>query len=318
MSRLELIIQNGEDIYYPVVKESVKISIDRHMTPGKCTFTVMNDNVLNITEGNAVRVKWDNKPMFYGFIFSMKESVDEIQITAYDQLRYLKNKDLIIYKNLEVGGLIELITEKFNLQIGEIAKTGYILPPRIEDGVTLADMIKSAQDETLRNTSQIFCVYDNFGKITMKNMKDLRIDLYVDDETAQDVSISTSIDSNTYNQILLYRDNEDTGDREIYPAQDVDNINRWGVLQLYEELKEGENGASKADALLKLYNQKARSFPIKGIPGDTRVIGGSSFVVNFTFPGKQIKTYMVVDKVTHVFENNFHSMDLEMVGGFDG
>ena len=78
--------------------------------------------------------------------------------------------------------------------------------------------------------------------------------LLIDEETGENFEYASEIDSNTYNKIKLTYDNEKTGKREVYIAQDGGHINQWGVLQYYGTLQDGEDGQTKADALLKLYN----------------------------------------------------------------
>ena len=57
---------------------------------------------------------------------------DEIfSVTAYNQIRYLKNKDTRIYKNLTAAEVIKSIASDFNLVTGDIDDTGFKLS-RIE------------------------------------------------------------------------------------------------------------------------------------------------------------------------------------------
>lgn len=311
----ELIIQNGDTIYYPVVEDSVKWDVDRFGTPGKLTFRVLNDADLNIEEGNAVRFKSDGKNVFYGFIFKLKADEDLITITAYDQLRYLKNKDTLVYKDLTGDGLVRRIAKEFNLRTGKLANMGYVIPPRVEDNQTLIDMVKTTQDLTLKNTGKLYVLYDDFGSIKIEDIEDMRLDILLDDETTGAFSLDSSIDASTYNKIKLVKPNEETGTREVYIAQDSGNINRWGVLQYYDTLKDGENGKAKADALLKLYNQKNRVFTANNVLGDVRVRGGSSVIVRVKYGSLELRNYMVVDSVQHVFSDNAHFMNLKLRGG---
>ena len=87
----ELLIQNSNKVFIPVVQEDIQWTTERKGNPGKLTFKVHLDDVLDITEGNAVRLKWNGANIFYGFIFSKKMDKERIiTVTAYDQLRYLK------------------------------------------------------------------------------------------------------------------------------------------------------------------------------------------------------------------------------------
>ena len=63
--------------------------------PGNLTFSKsFNDDTFNFSEGSAVRMRVDKDNVFFGFVFKQQRSKDNIiTVTAYDQLRYLKNKD---------------------------------------------------------------------------------------------------------------------------------------------------------------------------------------------------------------------------------
>ena len=97
---IELLIQNNDKVYQPILEDSVDWKTEREGTPGQISFKIIDDGTLKIEEGNAVSLKKDNKSIFYGFIFTINRSKEkEISITAYDQLRYLKNKDTYVYTN---------------------------------------------------------------------------------------------------------------------------------------------------------------------------------------------------------------------------
>ena len=113
----------------------------------------------------------------------------------------------------------------------------------------------------------------------------------------------------------LTYDNEETGKREVYIAQDGSHINEWGILQYFDTLSKGENGQAKADALLQLYNKKTRNLKITNALGDTRVRAGSMVVVNLDLGDMKLKNFMLVEKVTHKFKLDEHFMDLTLRGG---
>ena len=129
-----------------------------------------------------------------------------MKVTAYDQLRYLKNKDSYNYDKLTVGEVIQMIARDFNLQTGTLADTGYLLS-RNEKDSTLFDIILNALDLTMIYTGKIYVLYDDVGKLILENVEDMKLDIVINGETAQDYDYKISIDSNTYNQIRLYYDN---------------------------------------------------------------------------------------------------------------
>ena len=312
----ELLIQNGKKIYAPIVQEDIEWQTERVGTPGKLTFKVLKDSKLNITEGNAVRFKFDDNKIFYGFIFSKKRDKEGIiTITAYDQLRYLKNKDTYVYENKKAGQVIKMIAKDFGLKTGKIADTKYKIKSRVEDNQTLFDIIQNALDTTLTNKKTMYVMYDDFGKIVLKSLADMKIDLVIDESSGENYDYTSTIDEQTYNKIKLYRDNEKTGKRDVWIAKHSKNINKWGVLQLSESIDEGENGKTKADALLKLYNTKTRKLSLSNVKGDCRVRAGSMVVVVLDLGDVKLQNYMLVESCKHTFKKDEHTMNLTVRGG---
>lgn len=313
---VELLIQNGSNVYEPIVEEGITWLTERKGTPGQVTFNVIKDSIINFQEGNAVRVRVDGKNIFYGFVFVKKRNKDGIiTVTAYDQLRYLKNKDTYVYTNKTAGELIQMLASNFNMQTGTIEDTGFKIASRVEDNTTLFDMIQNALDLTLQNKKEMYVMYDDFGSITLKNIASMQLNLLIDEETAENFDYTSSIDSDTYNKVKLIYDNEETGKRDVYIAQDSNNMNTWGVLQFFEKLQKGENGKAKADALLELYNAKTKSLTISNAIGDTRVRAGCMVVVQLDLGDMKVQNLMLVEKCKHTFKNDEHFMDLTLRGG---
>ncbi len=307
--------------FIPDVEEGLQWVTERRGVPGKLTFSVLGDKNLALEEGAAVRLSIDGKPVFFGFIFSKKFDKNGIvSVTAYDQLRYLNNKDTYVYENKTASQLIKMLAEDFSLKVGTIEDTKFIIASAVEDNSSLFDMINNALDITLQNTGEMFVLFDDFGKLTLRNVSSMYVGgtegyLLIDDSGAEDFDFTSSIDSSTYNKIKLTFDNENSGKRDVYIAQDSANINAWGVLQYYDTLSEGENGKAKADALLKLYDQKTRGLKITKAFGDVRVRAGSLIAVKLDFDEIKLKNFMLVERASHTFKNGEHFMDLTLKGG---
>lgn len=320
---VELLIGNetGTKAYLPAVKEGIEWTTQRKNTPGKLTFQVRRDDVLDFSEGSAVRMKENGDEIFFGFVFKQQRGKEPIiTVTAYDQLRYLKNKDTIVYENKTADQFLKMIAADYALNIGTLENTGYIINSRVEENTSLFDMIQNALDLTLQNTRNLFVLYDDFGKLALKNLSSMTVGapgayLMVDEETGENFEYTSSIDDNTYNKIKLTYDNEDTGFREVYIAQDSGNMNKWGILQYFDTLKKGENGQAKVDALLKLYNKKTRSLKLTNVLGDNRVRAGSLIVVNLDLGDIKIKNFMLVESCRHTYKESAHWMDLTLRGG---
>lgn len=311
----QLLIQNGNTVYEPVIQDEVTWTTERKGAAGKLEFKVVKDNIINFEEGNPVAFRVDNTNLFYGFVFKKKRDKEKIiTTTAYDQLRYLKNKDTKTYVNKRADELVKMIANEYQLNVGTLENTGYAIAKKAESNQSLFDMILNALDETIRNRKEMYVLYDDYGKLCLKNLERMKVGLVIDEETGENYDYESSIDSDTYNQIKLTYDNSETGKREIYMAKDSSNIEKWGVLQYFDTIDEKTNGAVKARALLDLYNQKTRSLQIKNALGDVRVRGGSLIIVNLDLGDVKLKNFMLVEKAKHTFKNDEHFMDLTLVG----
>ena len=313
---VELFIQHNSTIQFPVVEEGARLTLERKGTPGKLEFTDVKGPGLNFAEGDPVKLTVNGTAMFYGFVFKKKrDKGGTIDVVAYDQLRYLKNKDTITEEGLKASDLLKRIATDFRLNLGTVEDTGYTLETIVEENQTLFDMIQSALDETLMNTKQLYVLYDDAGKLTLKNINTMKLNLLIDEETGENFSYESSIDEQTYNKIKLAYNDEKTGKRELFIAQDGAKMNQWGVLQYFEEVQTKTGASVKADALLKLYDQKTRKLTIQNAFGDVRVRAGSAVVVALNLGDIVTNNYMVVNKVTHTFRGDEHMMELDLIGG---
>lgn len=313
---VELLIQNGSKAHAPVVEQGIVWDTERKGSPGKLTFTVIKDQNINFTEGNPVRLVVDGVKVFYGFIFSKKRDKQQnISVTAYDQLRYLKNKDTYVYTNKTASGFIKMVANDYRLNLGTVENTSYTIASRVEDNTTLIDMIQNALDLELMNKNTMYVLYDDFGKLTLKALERMKAGVVIDEETGENFDYTSTIDSQTYNKIKLVYENEKTGKREVYISQDSKNINNWGILQYYDTLQEGENGQAKVNALLSLYNAKTRNLKITNALGNLKVRAGSMVVVNLNLGDVLVQNFMLVENCKHTFNESEHRMDLTLRGG---
>lgn len=313
--QLELVIQNGTKQFMPPALDDVQLSLERAGNPGKLTFKTVWDNTCQIQEGNPVLLTVNGRKVFYGFVFTRDRQRDgQISITVYDQLRYLKNKDTYIYTNKTATQLIRLIAEDYRLQVGQLADTGAALS-KVEDNITLMDMIQNALDETLLTRNELYVFYDDVGKLTLRNVKDMKVNTVIDEETGENYTYKTTIDADVYNQAKLAYENKDTGTLDVYLIKNSEKINEWGLLQYFEKIDSPEIGRLKANAVLKLYGEKKRSLKITGAFGDLAVRAGVMLPVMLDLGDVKLQKYMLVEKATHKFANREHKMDLILSGG---
>jgi len=75
-----------------------------------------------------------------------------------------------------------MIAADFNLNIGQMDDTYFKIATKVEDNKTLFDIIQDALDDTLDNRSEIYVLYDDFGKLRLSYIEFLKVGLVVDAE----------------------------------------------------------------------------------------------------------------------------------------
>lgn len=303
------------------IVDDITLETKRRGSPAKFVFKIVREfaNELNFAEGARVSYYVDDYPMFLGYVFSKSRDKEQIiTVTAYDQTRYFKNTETYVYENYTATKLIKAICEDFNIVSGEIIDTEYILPKRKEDNQKLWDIILSALDLTMIYTGQMYILYDDFGKLTLKKLDDMLLSLALvsDADTLIDFEYKTDIE-NSYNRIKLYRDNEETKKRDVWVAEDSLNQLKWGLLQYTEDVSEGyshEQIVDLVNRLLKSKNKINKTLKVTDI-GDVSVRAGCAVNVIINDVGEKINSVMVVSSCKHIFKNNEHTMVLELEGG---
>lgn len=319
MAEMLLTIQHNGTVFSPPVEEGVQIEWERTGTPGKLTFTTVtpSSGSLVFTEGDPVCFYYDNKPVFMGYVFTKKHDRErKIQVTCYDQIRYLKNKFSYVFENKTAAQIVKALCADFNLQTGEMDDTNYVIPAIAEENKSALDIVLNVLEETLLNTGDMFVLYDDFGKLRLRNAANMMSLNLVYSESAENFDFSSSIDNETYNQIVLYYKQNDKI-TQMYTAHSPSTIKQWGTLRYFEEVKTPTIGQNKANALLKLYNRKTRELKVTGAFGDISVRGGTLIPVQLELGEVLANNFMLVEKVTHKFDKDHHTMDLTLQGAWD-
>lgn len=313
----KMIVRNKDTEYILAIEEDVKITRNMDCIPAKMTFKVVKDEVLDITEGNAVTFYVNEVPVFKGFIFSKaRDKKNIITVTCYDQLRYFKNKDCYYYTDKTATDVLKMIANDFNLTLGDVANTEFKIARRIERDKTLTDIMNTALYLTHINTHKLYQVYDDDGKIILASDESMKLDLYIDANTFDNFTCESSIDKDTYNYIKVVRNVPDGKNKKLQitgVVADEDRVKEWGRLQqLYRPEDKVTNAIDMAVNMIKEKNRKTRDVRLKNVLGDVRVRGGSIVYLKHNFGDINIDSYVMVESVTHSFKNGIHIMDLDL------
>jgi hypothetical protein len=322
---LELIVQSSEDgtIYdLSNIAKSVSTSKSLDSSAGKCSFSIdTNKNKIKIPMGSTVSLTivegGKKKGKFFGYVFVAEPNGDSVSITAYDQLRYLKNNESYVLTGTTMEKVIKSIGTDFKLRLGTIEGSNYVLPERVEDNKSLGDIIQRAIDFTLQGTGKHYIIRDEFGYLCCRDIATLVTNLVIGDVSLlKSYEYKESIDSDVYNSVKLYKDNEKTGKREVYITMDSDNMKRWGKLQLFQSVDENVTDAQareKAEQLLSLYNRVNRTLKLHCKGCLDLEPGNGIYLELIDIPGTTFNQAALITKIDDTYENGIHNMDLEVM-----
>lgn len=315
MTTYELAIFNGSRRMIPMTIDGVKLEQTRQGAPAKLTFTVVKDQYLSFPEGAVARLTVDGKIVFTGFIFEKSRNKDQhIACIAYDQLRYFKNKDTWKVKNLKASDFLRQVCDQFMLRAGDIEDTGFVIENMLCDNKTIFDAVQDTLDRTLINTGRLFILYDDAGHICLKDAEQMKSNLLICDQTAEDFDYSSSIEE-MYNAVKLIQKKSGEEVGQAFYKIDENSVNRYGALQYFDNsLDENANPEKIAAQILELNNRVRRKLTIKGAFGDTQIRGGSSVALDLALGDQNARWWAIVESVTHTFQNDHHSMDLQLSG----
>lgn len=312
-----LIATHQGDIYdaAPCV-QSVTYTTNRTGEPGKLEFTLNKAGGISFFEGDVVRFSVDGTLVFYGWIFTKsKDRWDVIEVTCYDRVRYLKASASYAFYDMTAGEIIQQIAADFQLDVSEIEDTGYKIPSLIEEEQTCLDIIEEAVQQTLLNTGKIFVFFDDGHGLALKEAGNMIDENVIGDKSLlTEYSYKTDIDEETYNSVKLARPNEETGRADVFVAQDSNNIAQWGLLQLYQTVDGDVNDAqviAQAQATLEYYNRRMRTLSVTSL-GVLGLRAGQMVLMKVEGLGDiNLDQFVLLEKVTHTFENGVHTMDFD-------
>lgn len=303
---------NGEDyIQEPVVLEGIQWETSRSGDPAKLTFTIIKDETISFPEGAEVNFMYGNQCVFSGIVLEKSRNKDQqIHVTCLDRTFYLKTVENYTFTGLRADQIIERVAKDVGHKVGELANTGYVLPKYAASDKTLLEVMQEVLDQTLLATGELYCLYDDFGYLTLKHIKDMQTDLLITNDTAEDFDYKTTINDSTFNYVVVK-----DGNGNMAVAKDDNSIKKYGLLQYVVDSQDGGNIQELANAILKSRNRVARAFSVNGAFGDINVRAGSGVYVYLYLGDHTCKQSMLVNHVTHTFNNGHHSMELTLIDG---
>lgn len=301
------------NVYYPPIEGDVTWDTERSGSPGKVTFKVLGETPF--TEGDIVSLTYGESNVFLGYIFKIDSDKSGVtSITAYDQTRYFKNSDTYVFEKKTASEIVRQIANDYKMPVGTIENTSVAIESFVADNKTIFDIIGDALDATISYDGKMYTLYDDYGRINLKSPNSMIVNLLLCEDTVGNYSFSSSIDEETYNQIILYFDNKTTNKREYFTATDEKTVGQWGVLRKTSSVNTSKGAQSLADNYLKTYNKKVRKLSVSSAFARCDVRAGTVIPVKMKVGDVDIKNFMMVEKASHTWSNGKYFMNLDLSG----
>lgn len=299
------------------ITTEVTIETNRMNAAGKMSFETIEKSGIAIENGAAVSFTDNGVPVFAGFVFTAERKMNgAVSYTAYDQTYYLKAKASYAFENMTLEQIITQIAGDFGLTVGTLAETGYVFPSLIKENESCLDIIYDALSTAIYQTGKIFIFYDDFGKLTLREAKDMLVpQLLGNGSLVTDYTYSRDIASDTYNRVKLVRPNKETGRTDAFIHEDTDTQKKWGILQYYDKVDENLNDA-QIDALcanyLKYYNRIVQEVSIDAL-GIAGLRAGNIVPVRISeVEDLSYNRLLLAEKVSHTYSGQAHTMQIDV------
>jgi hypothetical protein len=313
--------------------KSIKWETHLRGQPGKLTVDLLaafNAEDITVSAGDIVYLEVNNVRLFWGFLFTITQNrYGEKTFTFYDQVRYLsKTRTSDIFTGISTDDIVRRVAGKFNLNVGNLAKGGYLHANWIKEDANIIDIIDDSCAMTYQNTGNVLVFYDKSGFLTLDIPQNVFPDYQKycigDGSLAQDYTYKQDIDANTFNSIVMQRPNPTDGKTDsvgtksytfLSPQQDSTTVNQWGVLQKVIQMQQGvttQQMALSANAYLHAYNHPLETLQFKTF-GVVGVRAGCLLPIYLPEISDTLNFLpLLMDTVTHEFTDNDHQMSLDM------
>ncbi len=281
----------------------------------KLIFEVLKDSLISFNQGDAVSVKYDGETLFYGYVFSKsRDKKGLIRVECYDQMRYMKNRRSYTRGRMSLDEIVRKLADECALRVGEVDKSSVQLPSVAADNVSLLDVVKKACVETRRLSGRRFILYDDGGRLNLKDEEELFCDLLIDASQMENFVYSDTINADVYNTVQLYSDTKRLNVRDIVTVSDKETMAAWGTLILSKKATDPNDAYAEGKRLLEEYNRINREIVLKTVLGDKRFIPGCSVMLKAVMGDLYFDGYVRIRRAVHRFKNNFYSADLYVDG----
>lgn len=208
---------------------TVTLTIDQEKLT-EVTFDV-GDNIIIPDPNNTSKV------FFRGRIFQIEYSnKDEIEITAYDILKYLQGSKYYVFPTCDLGTRIKVMCADLAIDYGYLAKTPNCKAQLYTDK-SYGDILQDGQDYLLYTNGKMYVHRVEDNKIALRDLDTLKTNYLITDRILTDYSYTVSAED-VVNVVEITQKNKDTGEYTKVVMGDKSLMNKLGVLSSTEDADE--------------------------------------------------------------------------------
>lgn len=309
----------------PEVVTPIIYTTERFGRPGRAELNIYNNTKERISHGDIIKLYINEFPLFYGYIFGIEYSSSEkhMCVVAYDQMRYLFNDCSFVFESKSISEVFEAVCSDLNLTSGYCDDTALSLhsgnAPLVYRSVPAIDILKDCIDIVLQEEGRLLVLFDDFGKLTIKDIAEMKYGKLLEPKNTELITTSTNIDESTYNRIRLkYGDGSETSLDGVYVINSKDQSD-FGVLAktipLTDDIEADEENLKKfGKNMLKLHESPVRNLKLNGVLGDPTLRAGMYVPVSFDLDVHVVAMNYCVKSITHKIDKGYHTMDISLEG----
>ncbi|MDO7787120.1 XkdQ/YqbQ family protein [Desulforamulus aquiferis] len=315
---IQVLVVRQDGSLYELPVESVSWSGAKTKAPRQIDVTMVatsrgGHNFIEPHEGNGVIFLWKGQELFRGIEFKRNRNKSGIMgFTSYDNAIYLvKNTESYVFVAKKASDITKRICSDFQIAIGTIVDTGYVIPSRVYPGKSLYEIIMDALYLTYKQTGKRFYLYSKDGKLHLINRAESPRKWVIEDGVnLVDYEYESSIED-TFTRVKLEAGEEK---KTIIATAKNDELDRqFGILQYYEKVSDKVNKGQlqeRANQILKNKGKVNKTFSLDNVLGIPDCISGQAIHVISQDLG--IKNGYYIEEDTHTFVGNEHIMILKL------
>lgn len=269
---------------------------------------------LSFAEGARVRLLADGAEVFSGRVFTKRRSRPEvIELVAYDELRYLQNRDCCVFSAVSPGEMLKRIAALLGLAVGEVADIGWRLRVKVYDNRRYIDMLADVLNQVLLERGEHYVVLAEGGRLCLRACRDMQSSVCLDLGAFSGYEYKTTIDGDYANRVKLIYEDRRRAARRQFVAEDKRAIADYGVLQyVHKSAAANEETYANAAEKLRQLNKRQDSLVVSGAPGDVSIRGGSIVWVRLDLGDRLVDSRALVKSARHYFKSGVCLMDLDL------